>query len=123
VSDELRATAERLIKFVAMYRLHPQSHKGLEDAQSVARAYLAEHPADDAEPLTEEWLRAAGFETRDGRLCLGARLQFTHCNGWNAWWGIDGLAYASSRLVNGLNTRGHVRRLCQCLGIALKESR
>ena len=35
--------------------------KYLDDLKLIARAYIAEHPADDAEPITEDWLCSSGF--------------------------------------------------------------
>ena len=40
--------------------LSPSAHRLL------ARAYLREHPADDSEPITEEWLRSVGRPARKG---------------------------------------------------------
>lgn len=89
-------------------------------AVKVARAYLAEHRADDDEPVTEEWLRGIGFENSAGRLLLG-KIQFTFFEGWNAWWSFsDGRG--ATRLIDDVKTRGSVRRLCRALGITLKEN-
>lgn len=34
----------------------------LDDERTIIDAYLAEHPDDDGEPVTEEWLKSIGFE-------------------------------------------------------------
>jgi hypothetical protein len=103
-------------------------------ALAVARAYLAEHPADDGEPVTAEWLKAVGFTERakerpgDDRVLVSPEGETCHHVFWsenrdgydhNAWfYGDDYL-----RAVNLLDqpTRGHVRRLCQALGVTLTE--
>lgn len=84
-------------------------------------AYLAEHPADDEEPVTEDWLRAVGSKPipgvsfhafdlglfvqvgvrPDGSLCIHAD-RFT------------------ATLKMAICTRGDVRRLCAALGVPLK---
>src|SRR5947209_740199 len=100
------------------------------DRRIVVAFDLADNPADDAEPVTEKWLRAAGFtrpmapaadrvmvagEWRDGfypiTLSLAHRVGVV-CD-WVVWVG----GYNSK--INGA-TRGHVRRLCAALGIKLK---
>jgi len=52
---ELRAAAERLAIGWRSYK--DDQHCGIADSENVAEAYLAEHPADDDEPITEEMLR------------------------------------------------------------------
>lgn len=56
--EELRAAAERVL---AYFKTLPCLSVMFQDAADVARAYLAAHPADDAEPVTIANLRAAGF--------------------------------------------------------------
>ena len=93
---------------------------------AVLDAYLAEHPADDDDPLTAEWLTTAGGQVgEDGR-----------------WWFYGGgrdvaLTYHDNRecgdvyrlaTCGGLpraevSTRGQLRRLCDSLGMKLKESK
>jgi hypothetical protein len=95
-------------------------------ALAVACQYQADHPADDDEPVTEEWLRAVGFVThRQGvAIDMGLRsrggpwLYFACCPGLvNPDWMFD-----DGRLLAApdLNTRGHVRRLCEALGVPLR---
>lgn len=100
------------------------------EAEEVARAYLAEHPADDAEPVTPEWLQAEGFSV----VHTHADIEIDTAKGWTLFLRIrffsmeasicqhrmsasesDGLALAGTKLA----TRGHVRRLAAALGIAL----
>lgn len=88
--------------------------------EAVLRRYDAEHPADDAEPVTEEWLRSVGFES--GLRFEFGRLEATKTyNGWNFWLKWSDHPNGSSRLANGLNTRGAVRRLLSALGIPSTE--
>jgi len=74
-------------------------------------------PEDDGEPTTKDWLESIGFVSEHGRFARG-QLQFTYFAGWNAWWAVKGQPHVSSRLVDGLNTRGHVRRLLAALSLA-----
>ena len=72
MSDDIRAAAERIIA------LHPSRRDGLweEQVYSVARAFLelldeqlAEHPADDDEPVTEERSRIIASCDEHGDIC------------------------------------------------------
>lgn len=80
MTDELRAACERLRRYQAasdandvaamdaVYDAHgnnPDNCDSIwEDQADVADAYLAEHPADDDEPITEDWLAANRFQDR-----------------------------------------------------------
>lgn len=73
------------------------------DSFRCVQAYLAEHPADDMEPATHEWLDAVGVADVDidgawVRRC--AEFEDGICGKW---------------------TRGDVRRLCAALGVIVKE--
>ena len=75
--DDLRAAAERCRQWNALgpnvstrqrRAIYPGSLDLVQvnmarqrDLRALADAYLAEHPADDGEPVTEDWLRAVGF--------------------------------------------------------------
>jgi len=115
-------------------------------AGKLALAYLAEHPADDAEPVTEEWFRSVGltnptlysepdkgyygdrvaalmFADKDSVPSRFGVMFSDGPDGWN-WWacmvnadGFDG----SQDYLCPAPTRGHVRRLCAALGITLTE--
>lgn len=76
------------------------------DAFDLANAYLAEHPADDGEQVTADWIKANvdshfGGETEQGDLFIETADSF--------------ITLPESA------TRGHVRRLCAALGITLRE--
>ena len=95
----------------------------MKDMELLADAYLAEHREDDAEPVTEEWLRSIGAKDEvDGKIdgeplfnlyigpaCLcyfpsGVELLIDHHHGWP------------------LKTRGQVRLMCRSLSIEMKET-
>jgi hypothetical protein len=84
-------------------------------------AYLAEHPADDNEPVTRDWLIALGFHSvfRTLRLDVNGRTRI------EMWCDDNGKAGCicvnDCKISNDKATRGDVRRLCRALGISLKE--
>ncbi len=86
-------------------------------ACQLAQAYLAEHPADDEEPITEAWLRSVGFDDEHRldwknlviKFCVPIRDNF-----WDF--------YLNSTQIKPPKTRGDVRRLCKALGVELKEA-
>jgi hypothetical protein len=87
----------------------------------IADAYLAEHGADDAAPLTEEWMRRSGFYEVHPEVPVGYLRSreglFLICDaiGWRT---LEFLVSAPTYLP----TRGHLRRLCRAVGVELKES-
>ncbi len=114
-----------------------------DDAFAVATAWQLDHEADDAEPVTAEWLKAVGF-TDDPDLWFvrdhhggqaeamfapaadpeypSSRGVMNTGDGWGFYLtdadGFDG----SQNYVCEVPTRGHVRRLCAALGVELKEA-
>ena len=128
MSNELRAAAERLENIFAMQATHFESVVMTRDqvagAQDLARAYLAEHPADGDEPITAEWLRAVGFvDDRTGCPTLGPIHIRPH-------WAMEGqdsdrelppYACVRSLPIPIPKTRSDLRKLCSALGIELKE--
>lgn len=114
------------------------------DLLTLANAYLAEHPADDGEPADADWLRSVGFlpdgdvDKPDAPLAIGLYYGRTDDEiengivaGRHLLIGHAGDAmveeYDEGGTVVGcvempsLPTRGHVRRLCAALGVALPE--
>lgn len=93
--------------------------------QGKSQPTAADHPADDAEPVAEGWLRSIGFEEID---CPrhGCRNAFSDkCRHviFSPHWHRD---FVGQWFVNGImcqekKTRGDVRRLCAALGIKLAE--
>lgn len=91
------------------------------DALELANAYLAEHPADEDEPVTEEWLRAIGFNDDKefpGYVILLTECGYIECIGFDG--GVEWMLFGNE-LNPGPQTRGQVRLLCRALGIELKE--
>jgi hypothetical protein len=101
---------------------------------ALKRIRAAEHPADDEEPVKEEWLRDSGFIREDSDpeceretnwLWFGGGESLGVCWGtelhaWMVWHGDD----SGPRIMPSAlwpKTRGDVRRLCKSLGIELKE--
>lgn len=153
MSEELRAAAERW-QTPGSYR--PEAHGGsvkagvaamLADAGDLAEAHcrhLAEHPADDAEPVTasiesEAWLRSIGGLPNDPGPGESVELAWNiwsrgetesygtepamhvlWASGDNSWWieaydtGGETLAIVE---LEPRRTRGDVRRLFAALGI------
>ena len=79
------------------------------DRELMADAYLAEHPEDDEEPVTEKWLDSVFGPD-------GLEIQCHDEWGQAITW-FEGLG---SVLIPMPKTRGDVRRLCKALGIPLK---
>ncbi len=73
-----------------------------EDTGLLSAAFLTEHPADDDEPVTEEWASATGL--------LNVDMDSAIENAMNKP-GIDG------QPPEFLNTRGKLRRFMACLGV------
>lgn len=126
MSDELRAAAETYLECAKLFE-EPSDRFSMDDGivmlgagHQLAVAYLAEHPADDDEPLTDESLRAIGFELdKDApswAVVIGKkphRVRITFA-------GQPCLRIEEMEIkVNP--TRGDIRLLCRALGIELKE--
>jgi hypothetical protein len=122
-SDELRAAAMRTVNAYAEKISEwylAKSRPAEADAFDLALAYLADHPADDAEPVTAEWLASVGFTAgkfpRD--LIRGPVLRGVSSAGDEYW------AIRTYPIPNDAKpwTRGHLRRLCAALGVPLTEA-
>lgn len=145
MGDELRAAAERLLRWAKNHADDPKATSAakalIHDAGKCAMAVLAERRADDDEPITDQWWRTlapAWFATLDDeeRLCLVVHSNEDEDPDYRAllvWvddgsWGFWEQGRLTSELVNPhhntfakITTRGDVRRLCKALGIDLKE--
>ena len=134
MSDEPRAAAERVRRWHSgewLAGVYPDAKDRAQeiallesDWRDVAVAYLAEHPADDGEPATEEWAKALG-EWSQYTSSSGVRwyhgpadvyLRFD-ANGCEMGVGCVG----ETQYLLSDPTRGHVRRLCAVAGSPLKE--
>ena len=93
----------------------------------LAKAWIAEHPADDDLCVTREWLQMVGWKKEEGQpnkwniarhdaMAIGLWIVD---DGWKAM--LIHNAVAQSCIVRGLKTRGDVRSLCKSLNIELKE--
>jgi hypothetical protein len=121
--DAQHAATERLRK------AHPRGafYTGIGlDYDLIVSLYLAEHPADDAEPVTEEWLSSVVGRGATVRIGGGFTVSFylssppdiTYENGVPA----HGYGYESGCTdLPSCPTRGDVRRLCYALGVPLKS--
>ncbi len=131
--DELRDKAERMVHAVEMTNaLIPMTGPNvMDDAGEIAKAWLAEHPADDGELISNEWLESLG--------CKPVHWQ----SGTIDWdvpadefkltirvWENGVRAHPDAILENARDsgnfqkevvTRGDVRLLCKFLGMPLVE--
>lgn len=135
-TEELRAAANRWQEGNYSYSAldcDTYSDSEVADMRLLARAYLAEHPADDAEPVTAEWLRSVGF-CREMQPASSNNLTIRHGSAIvTRWMNSDNVPRWSVRMYADETpdwvppciqpkTRGDVRRLCKALGIELKEA-
>jgi hypothetical protein len=131
MNSDVRAAAERcrLNRYTAEAPdMRTAMNEKRDDWRTLALAYLAEHPADDAEPISQAWLRSVGF--RDvGENCVGENYLCVNTTGrtalivWSEGWFLSeacGGNFAGQVGIKTPENRGAVRRLCQCLGITLK---
>jgi len=122
MTDELQRAAERLraCNYESDWDLDGASFQQISDWQALAKAYLAEHPADDGEAVTVEWLESIGWlEDQTGwpAICLRETSE------WGISWRGHGIWLTPMSVpLYRAPTRGDVRRLCRALGIALKET-
>ncbi len=124
--NELRAAAERVIQQVREYDSAGVAMLWEHKAKAVAEAYLAEHPADDGDGLSVEWMQAVGFVQSGGgwwRLGEGTNSMALDYHD-NTEVG-DVFRLPSGSYTPGINvqTRGQLRRLCAALGVPLKEGK
>ncbi len=129
---KLRAAAERLERayLAGLPSLVPEQH--FADCRDVARAYIAEHPADDGERITEDWLLSIGGEeltAGDKRrgIAVGKEPGLVLCWRWghpkNRSWSLEHWTAGGEcgwlELENEPQTRGEFRRMAAGLGIFL----
>ena len=114
MSDELKAARERKHRWDADddAAFDASGTDEENDMFMFGDAYLAEHPADEDEPITLNWWLSSGAETslidRDFMLIRND---------------VEGVIYLVTTLqeipLPHIKTRGDVRRLCAALGIEL----
>lgn len=142
MSDELRAAAERVRE--SLKSQVPWEHAVYErtdgrspmmkwqyDCYDLAKAHLAEHPADDEVPIDEAFLRSVGGKSHGTATiwfesaCAGPVYELGIC----LEGGCDGCSIRQvmeSGLVLAVNilmplVRGEFRRTAQALGVELKS--
>ena len=130
MSNEVKEAeaAERLKKAVAaqawVRRADPET---LTDGGLIIQAYLDEHPADDGEAVTAEWLGAVGaiYLTADIGFVTDDRIAepvLTWVLDSESETGISCPSIGGSDIGCNITTRGQVRQILSALGIELKES-
>jgi len=96
------------------------------DVEAVIAAYLAEHPADEDEAITEEWLRSVGF-VKDW---MKNQIQFLEYENGSSTVRVHGEVDGTEEWLVGMervphdlmpNSRGEVRQLFRKLNIPLQE--
>lgn len=129
MSDELRAAAERMRKKwpsnVADVQKWDLPYRYIDDLERLADAYLAEHPADDGEPIDHSWLVSIGGIAernpdkitfhREDALPIGL---WRVDDGWKAMFLFA--EESAACIARGLSTRGGVRRMLKALGVDVK---
>ena len=125
MSDSIKEAAERL-----RYMQYPITDAGVikqqHDRADLAAAYLAEHPADDDELVTPDWLELVGWEPypqtrRNMWYSRSVSLLMIHFRDGEGTWLCHGSSSCGWDYVTKQCTRGDLRRLCKLLGIELKE--
>lgn len=94
----------------------------IQAAYVLAQQYTIEHPADDAEPVTEDWLRSVGWSLKS------VFREMYHEPTMLRWampvlqadMGVWSIGEMREQLRYAPKTRGDVRRLCAALGVELK---
>lgn len=126
MSDELRSAAERFAKqrpseaYPWPCEMSEQPAQRVADMALLARAYLAEHPADDGEPITREWMNTVLPTDADSgnwtvRQSKPLTLEIEYSGG--GFWLWFAHAEVPPVPVCQVRTRGQLRRLLELLGI------
>lgn len=92
------------------------------DLVVLGRAYLAEHPADEGERLTEVWLQSVGFTVDSPHCNIAGKLTTLHI--WlsdSACWVEETNRPGEKVAVQKPQTRGDVRRLCSVLNLPIES--
>jgi hypothetical protein len=123
MSKQVREAAQRIIDF------NVRNGQELGDDTTVCRAWLAEHPADDENPVDVEWLISVGFkwsneDIGEGYLWInnlksGNKFDLIYLPTSCVWLLSDEI----NELTLDVRTRGDVRSLAKGLKIELGETR
>ena len=124
-TDEVKQARERLRGNEDLWIEYGGQHDDLDALLYLAHNDLAEHPADDDEPVTVEWLDALFTRSckthshpnwrASGESRHGFRFVF-HDSVLHV-----GVIFNGTTGIATCKTRGDVRRLCRALGIELKQ--
>lgn len=130
MSNQLRDCAEQILGAIIKtdtelgpcYTVNDTGCNGLSEPYELAVAYLAEHPADDDEPVTEEWFRReigqGSLVCDDEYFAITFRiLKQQSGTERTVWFEAIDVDDQRSLLVREFSTRGQVRLLCKALGI------
>ena len=98
------------------------------DNDALASAYVAEHPADSEEPITEDWLRSVGFsDLHPGEPDGVLRIRKPGTSVVIEWGSKSGCVwigeYFNQEKLAINPSRGYIRRLAAALGIELEQTR
>ena len=107
---ELRAAADRFLGEKYSGEMYEEPFRRAMDARLLAAAYLTEHPADDAEPVTREWLLEASVDIDDDMVYRFGEAKVII---WPSGRITLGVCCHESLIDNP--TRGQVRRLYKAL--------
>jgi hypothetical protein len=126
MSDELRAAAEQILagEIVGVGSGYVTTKEFPESWKALARCYLSDHPQDDGELVTEEWLDRVLPMKNDSNwtlfkhMPLQIEIEGPHGGFW-LWILTD---EEVPHRIREIKTRGDVRLLCRALGIELKEA-
>jgi hypothetical protein len=115
-ASNIKASVERLRRYVSGEISVYDMTKGVYRADCIAirDAYLAEHPADDDEPVTEDWLTQSLHRSFDLSFAIGGLSLYQSLGDWILV-DVQGREYAE------MKTRGQVRLLCRAMNVELKE--
>lgn len=124
--ERLRVASESNEACVSVYGEDWVTSKDVQrDAAVVVYLALAEHPADDDEPVTVEWFVKCGAKVEnrpEGWVAVFEPAWHAHTSLFIYW---DGTVIAKNMgheaRLNEVETRGDVLRLCRALGIPLNE--
>lgn len=96
------------------------------DIQYVANAYLADHPADEGEPITDGWLREIGFIQWNTSEHIYS-MRFLKTNDELQLWRQSGsrmtVKVFGVTLKSPVEARGQLRKLLEALGVETKENK
>ena len=119
MNDDVREAAELCRKYSPGTGIDSQSElvTFAHARELIVAEYLTEHLVDDDKPVTEEWLRSAGFaEDENTNILLGPMEYFLFSGG-------PELLIDHSSGEYRLKSRGDVRRLCRALRIKEDDPR